>query len=479
MNKKLIIFTIFVLATTIAMSQPCISQEDPSSDTICYGVSTTLHLAPASGDGTGIAYLWQQSTDNSLWQTVEEGDSISPDYTTPPLTSSMYYRRSVTASCDAGYDTIYSDAALITVRPFSSVSQKPAGQTTLCQKEEMLTQYTTTAPGATSYDWKIVPDSAGKILGNSDTIFVLWNQNFYGTVYLKTKAHTQCSTSEDFNDSLEITITKTPEIQFIESPTPVCGNSKGLVYVVKPSDNENYYYLWDIDSKKGEIVESNQTKATVNWYATTAATTGIITAKVSVDNSFQCAYTCAYEVAISSENAPSKLNGIVAKKDKNKTPYMLIYPNPTENFIYQWYKNDSLIAGATEQFFYPPNYNQTLEKGAEYKVYVSEARSVACGSFTEVYTLPAQSSQSQSGYFTLLPNPVSDGRFTVSFNQDLLPDNPINCMLSIYSATGEKVWEQQVLCLDDVHISKTLTAGVYMITLTVDGKRYSEKLLIR
>jgi len=97
---------------------PCdFTQPSPADTAVCNGNSATFNLAKAIGaDGPDdITYLWQQSTDGITW-TPAEGmasggtDSTLINYTTPPLTDSIYYRR-VATSIKCG--TITSDSALV------------------------------------------------------------------------------------------------------------------------------------------------------------------------------------------------------------------------------------------------------------------------------------------------------------------------------------------------------------------------------
>jgi hypothetical protein len=170
-------------------------------------------------------------------------------------------------------------------------------------------------------------------------------------------------------------------------------------------------------------------------------------------------------------------NEIVAKTDLSGIPYMLIYPNPTGNFAYQWHENDIVINGATGQYYYPPNYGKTLKKEAEYKVFVALANDEKCGNYSSPYKLPAQNAGAPP--FTVTPNPTTNGNFVISFNHDLLADKTETLYITIYSTIGAKIWEQKVNRLDDIAIAKNVPTGLYFITLNMGDKIYSEKLIIQ
>ena len=68
----------------------------PASHSICMESSTILDgSVPAGGSGT-YTYLWESSADNSTW-VAAAGSSNQEDYNTPAITSTVYYRRTVTS----------------------------------------------------------------------------------------------------------------------------------------------------------------------------------------------------------------------------------------------------------------------------------------------------------------------------------------------------------------------------------------------
>ena len=90
-----------------------LTQRNPSAATITSGNTYTFILVPATGGSGAITYQWQQSADGSTGWTNATGTSNTQNYTTPALTSNMYYRRQATAATCGG--TITSNAALVTV----------------------------------------------------------------------------------------------------------------------------------------------------------------------------------------------------------------------------------------------------------------------------------------------------------------------------------------------------------------------------
>jgi hypothetical protein len=88
------------------------TQANPAAVTIATGTTTTFNLAAATGGSGTLTYNWQQSTDGSTWENAS-GTRTNATYTTPALTSRMYYRRQAARSACGG--TITSASASVSI----------------------------------------------------------------------------------------------------------------------------------------------------------------------------------------------------------------------------------------------------------------------------------------------------------------------------------------------------------------------------
>jgi hypothetical protein len=330
-----------------------------------------------------------------------------------------------------------------------------------------------------SYSWKIEPSSAGQIESYSDTaIAIYWAPAFYGAVELSVHAVNENEAGE-WSEPLLISIIQLPVIESITGKNTICGNHKNIMYSVTPV-NPDYIYQWDADNNEMITILGAQSEATltVKKFNNPSLDVSFVNIKVTAkDIGSPCESNNTLKITILHDNAPT-LNKIVSKNEKSGTPYMLIYPNPETDYIYQWQENGRDIVGATEQFYYPKNYGATLKKDATYRLFVAEAHSKICGCYTDVYEL-SPSNLSPAGYITVHPNPVTDGVFTVSFNPDFIQDNSNHYLLTIYTFVGEKIWEQKMNGMDDILISKQMNKGIYFITLTSEKQQYTEKIIIQ
>ncbi|MDR0866376.1 MAG: fibrobacter succinogenes major paralogous domain-containing protein [Candidatus Symbiothrix sp.] len=88
------------------------AQGNPTGATINTGATYAFTLAVPTGGSGNVTYQWEQSVNNSSWGNAA-GLSASANYTTPPLTSKMYYRRKATdTTCSV---SITSGSALVTI----------------------------------------------------------------------------------------------------------------------------------------------------------------------------------------------------------------------------------------------------------------------------------------------------------------------------------------------------------------------------
>jgi hypothetical protein len=92
---------------------PNFMQDNPAAASICNSTTYTFDLAAPSGGSGDVTYLWEQSGDNSTW-TDATAPNTTLNYTTPALTSTMYYHRNAAAVTCGG--TITTNSALVTVR---------------------------------------------------------------------------------------------------------------------------------------------------------------------------------------------------------------------------------------------------------------------------------------------------------------------------------------------------------------------------
>ena len=133
---------------------------------------------------------------------------------------------------------------------------------------------------------------------------------------------------------------------------------------------------------------------------------------------------------------------------------------------YQWYLNNTIIVGATNNIYVP------LTNG-DYTVQVSNALGCSAISDSISVNINAIDYISNTSIFSISPNPVFDAlKLSFSLNQEIH-------QVSIFNAIGSKVYEQnrnisQTLIID----TKPLSDGVYVISVKTPQGVYNQRLIV-
>lgn len=219
---------------------------------------------------------------------------------------------------------------------------------------------------------------------------------------------------------------------------------------------------WTVSDAQAVLVETGKT-VKVTW-----ATAGQHTVTLTAENDETgCSATQTLSVTVISYVNSTDVHDIVAKQNNGKD-YILIYPNPADNYKYQWFKDGSPIAGANGQYYYQSG---GLENGV-YKVYISfnaDANgNLFGGAFTNEYTVTTNAEPSLS------PNPATSGN-------DILVTNPTNepISLTIYSLDG-RLLHQQTINGSQALLNVHLAQGMYMVrTIDSQNNETTQKLIVR
>lgn len=164
-----------------------------------------------------------QFTDDSggqitSWQwTFEGGDPATSDEQNPLVTynSPGSFSVSLIVSDGSDADTLTIENA-VEVSDVPAVPSPPAGLAILCDVNNSAYSVNE-VPLAESYDWVLVPDTAGNIVGNSQNVIVQWTEGFYGTAQLKVASVNYCGLSEY---SIPIVIQRYPSTAILEFADP-------------------------------------------------------------------------------------------------------------------------------------------------------------------------------------------------------------------------------------------------------------------
>ena len=160
--------------------------------------------------------------------------------------------------------SVVSDTLKITITPIPSKPATPTGTVSLCRDAANTIYATTGGANATTYQWTLIPATAGAISGTGLNGTVDWTATFVGAAKIVVKGINACGTSVD-SDTLTVDIHPTP-IPSLGNDTIICSNNP-----LSLTPGVYAAYLW----------QDNSTNATFS-----ATTTGIYWAQIT-DN-FGC-----------------------------------------------------------------------------------------------------------------------------------------------------------------------------------------------
>ena len=247
-----------------------------------------------------------------------------------------------------------------------------------------------------------------------------------------------------------------------------CDNSESL-YTITPEDNETYDYQWEILG--GTILGADSTATVVVRWDKTDVENKV---SASVTNKNTGCSTSAEKTVLIQSFVNEHLNRIVAKKNSQNIPYILIYPNPSNDYRYQWYKNGEPLEGENGQYLYLHD-NASTDIDSIYRVYVgyfSDGNSIVCGKYSDYYV---NNYTSETDMFTISPNPINN-----SENLNVYMDNQYNySWVNIYSAAGNLVFKGEINGNPFI-IHADFSKGLYVIELIDNqGAKYYEKVIIK
>jgi hypothetical protein len=203
-------------------------------------------------------------------------------------------------------------------------SATPQGLKKNCNNSNNCEYKTTDNETFESYIWKLSPDNAGVITGNTSKILIDWTDTFIGKANLSVKGINECGTG-DVSNSLEIDIVSTPSIP--NKPT-------GKTSIGKSSSNIEYStstvefadsYSWKLIPDNAGQISGNTNKAKVNL---NTDFTGNVQISVNAKNSCgESQFSEMLQVLVSDTAQTSVENFIIQDN------LIIIYPNPVSEII--------------------------------------------------------------------------------------------------------------------------------------------------
>jgi hypothetical protein len=89
-----------------------------------------------------------------------------------------------------------------------------------------------------------------------------------------------------------------------------------------------------------------------------------------------------------------------------------------------------------------------------------------------------------SGVFSVYPNPMKENVSAFSISMPQSDEHYASAVIDITTVTGENVHADEIPCDNncasiEVNMDKKLSAGVYLVAVRVNGRRYTQRLFVR
>ena len=239
--------TLTSAGATLNITGETVISAQPAATSACPGSDATFSIAAI---GAGLTYQWQISTDGgTTYNNISSATAAT--LTISNVTNAMQgnlYRVKLIGSCSA--NTLFSDAAALTINTASAITQQPTDATT-CLNGDVV--FTAAASGnSNSYQWQLSSDNGityTDINGETNTTLSLtsvtstMNNNQYRLAASSTPCGTVYSAAAILQVATPVNVSAQP------SNTSVCSGNNTTISVT--ASGTNITYQWQVSTNNG------------------------------------------------------------------------------------------------------------------------------------------------------------------------------------------------------------------------------------
>lgn len=331
---------------------------------------------------------------------------------------------------------------------------KPVGDSIICHGTATTQYLVTPVSGATAYEWKLLPESAGVITGSSQAASVVWNQSYLGSVniVLRVTVNNNVSDWSRLNGNV---VVNTRLINQSHDTTLCAGRPVSLNL---STEGYNLVYTW---LKNDQIVQTGGTP-NLSFPVTNALNTGVYRSQIT--GSCGTVSSNALLLTVYPITHVTELSPDVEVPFGKDVSLQVTAEGHDLNFI--WQKDGSPIENSNTALLTLQNLNAT-DIGL-YKVDVSGT----CGTeMSDTIYLYVKRTDTQSDPQVFLWPSVTTGYFTVAVNDDVYYN------LRIFGTTGVKIRDQQNCRYQTSVYIGTLASGVYIVEVFNKNFRKTIKVI--
>jgi hypothetical protein len=330
----------------------------------------------------------------------------------------------------------------------------PKGDTIICHGIES-SQYTVQAvTGATNYEWKVLPASAGTITGNFLNASIIWNPAYNGTVNIIVRV-TVNNIVSDWS-RLDATLPFDTKLIAQSADTALCTGLQATLFVNVEGHDLNY--TW---SKGNQVIQSGTSRNLI-FQSSTVDESGTYICKITgscgsvTSNPINLTIYPLTKITSISPNT----EGLFA------SDITLNVTSEGHDLNYQWEKDGNSINNSNTAGLFLQNLN-AADIGI-YRVTVTGT----CGVQTSdsIYLYVKRSNYTADPQVFVWPS-ITTTEFNVALNNDATYN------IQIFNSSGIKIREQTNCRYQTTVNISTLAAGVYLIEVYNADFRRSIKVV--
>lgn len=330
----------------------------------------------------------------------------------------------------------------------------PSGNNVICNSADTSFFNVESYPSAASYDWKLYPDNTGTIIGNITNAKVAWNSSFSGQVRVMVRA----TVNGVVSDWSKRTVLVSPKIKLLTGlkDTSLCANLP--LKIMNDAEGYNLTFNW---YKNTSLIQSGSSNA-VSFDSLRPGDSG----KYKCDISDGCGNSTSKNMNLTVQplTAVTKLNPLYnISFGDNST---LDITSDGLNLSYQWHKDGSLIADATDPFL--RLYDVNTKDIGQYTVTIKGT----CGTITSDSIYVYVKSKETSGIVDVFVWPtIASADFNIAVNND----EPYT--IQVYSMNGILIKElKKCRYLTNLN-ANTLSPGNYILNIFGNKFRKSVRVI--
>lgn len=331
---------------------------------------------------------------------------------------------------------------------------KPVGDSIICHGTVSSQYSVTPVPGATAYEWNLVPASAGTISGNSQAASVIWNQSYTGSIniIMRVTINSRLSDWARLNGNIVVNTRLLSQ----SDDTTLCAGQPVNLQV--SAEGYNLVYTW---LKNSQAVQTGSSP-TLRFPISNAVNTGVYRSQI--------AGSCGTVSSASLTLTVYPVTHVTKLSPDTEVPFgkdvSLQVTAEGHDLNYQWQKDGTLIDNSNTPVLSLQNLNAT-DIGI-YKVNISGT----CGAELSdtIYVYVKRSDIVTDPQVFVWPS-VTTGNFTVALNNDA------GYNIRIFSTSGVKIREQLNCRFQTSMYIGNFASGVYIVEVYNKNFRKSVKVI--